>query len=247
MNIIYDFNEYLLNETLKTYDIDQTIRMVQDKLDLQFINAIVSKDINNSIKIVINDVSYNNTFSLCLDVINTMMINTFGWFPSKMLMINTVGQPNNKKYDDDFLKDNYRIIKKVDIMYEAKYDLESNIPNKLYHLSIQEFENKIFKNGLIPKSGNKLSKHLDRIYVCNNIKDCKTLINDMKLNFFNIKYYNKKNKLNIKWIIYEINTKLPNKPKDFKLRLFKDPNYINGYYLVDNIPPQNIKIIEKES
>jgi len=248
MNIIYDFNNFLLNETLKTYDIDLTIKSAQVEIDLLFINAFVSKNsINNSIKILINDIFYNNTFSLCLDVINTMMINRFGWFPSIMLMINTVGQPNNKRYDENFLKNNFRNIKNVEITYEAKYDLESNVPNKLYHLSFQEFENKILKSGLSPKSGNKLSKHLDRIYVCSNIEDCKELISRMKLNFAEIKFHNKKNKINTKWIIYEIDTNLQNKPIDFKLRLFKDPNYKNGYYLVDNIPPQNIKIVDKES
>ena len=246
MNIIYDFNEYLLNETLKTYDINLTAEKVKNEIDLQRINAEV-KISNNTIKIKMNDIMCNHTFSLCLDVINVMMINWFGWFPYKMEMYNWTNMSNTKMYNQNTLIDRYKDLKSVEITYEAKYDLESNIPNKLYHLSIQEFEKNILKLGLFPKSGNKLTKHFDRVYVCDSIVDCKSLIPRMKLVFNDKIFNNKKLKLNDNWIIYEIDTNLPNKPKDFTLRLFKDPNYINCYYLVDNIPPQNIKIIEKES
>ena len=48
------------------------------------------------------------------------------------------------------------------------------------------------------------------------------------------------NKINDKWIIYEIDT------KGLDIKLYKDPNYSNGYYVVDNIYHSNIKIYEKE-
>lgn len=245
MDIIYNFNEYLLNETLKTYDINLTADKVRNEINLQRINANVSI-INDKIIIQINDIMYNHTFGLCLDVINVMMINWFGWFPSQMKMVNWLNQPNTKMYNKEVLIEKYKDLKNVEITYEAKYDLQDNIPDKLYHLSIQQFEKKILDNGLSPKAGNKLTKHFDRIYVCDNITDCKNLIPRMKLIFYEKKFNNPKLKLNDKWIIYEINTNLPNKPNDFILKLFKDPNYKNGYYLVDNIPPQNIIIVDKE-
>jgi hypothetical protein len=247
MNIIHDFNEYLLNETLKTYDINITADKVRNEINLQRINANVNANVNdNKINIKMNDVMYNHAFGLCLDVINVMMINWFGWFPSQMNMINWLNQENIKMYNREILIEKYQDLKSVEITYEAKYDLESKIPHKLYHLSIQEFESKILKLGLSPKSGNKLTKHFDRIYVCNNIDDCKKLIPRMKLLFNEKKFNNRKLKLNDKWVIYEINTNLPNKPKKFELKLFKDPNYPFGYYIIDNINPQNIKIIDRE-
>ena len=51
------------------------------------------------------------------------------------------------------------------------------------------------------------------------------------------KIYNK----NTKWIIYEIDTKLSNINV-----LYKDPNYIDGYYYLNNIESIGIKIAEKE-
>ena len=71
-----------------------------------------------------------------------------------------------------------------------------------------------------------------------NIEDCKILIPRMDLFYQEEKYdiirnpnnpkgkYNK----NTKWIIYEIDTKIGEITK-----LYKDPNYINGYYFLDNI------------
>jgi len=65
---------------------------------------------------------------------------------------------------------------------ESKFDeIVEDIPNKLYHLSINEYKDKIIKYGLYPKSKNKLTSHLDRIYLCDNINDCKILINRMSL------------------------------------------------------------------
>ena len=49
--------------------------------------------------------------------------------------------------------------------------------------------------------------------------------------------YNK----NTKWIIYEIDTEDANIDK-----LYKDPNYLNGYYYLDNINKKSIKVIDLE-
>ena len=55
------------------------------------------------------------------------------------------------------------------ICIEAKYDHEVKIPSILYHASPIKLKDKILKNGLSPKSGNKISKHPERIYLTNNI------------------------------------------------------------------------------
>jgi hypothetical protein len=62
----------------------------------------------------------------------------------------------------------------------------------------------------------------------------------MKFHYKIRKTNNKKDNLNDKWIIYEIVT------SGLDIKLYKDPNYINGYYIVDNIPSDLIKIIDKE-
>lgn len=85
----------------------------------------------------------------------------------------------------------------------------------------------------------KLSSHIDRIYLCKSIDNCKILIPQMKLYYFeekdnNIyKLGNKKYKKNIKWIIYEINN-------SNDIILYKDHRYLNGF------SPENINEIERE-
>jgi RNA:NAD 2'-phosphotransferase (TPT1/KptA family) len=153
-----------------------------------------------------------------------------------MYIKNISGASNLMKYDQDYLIDKKNYFSDVTIIYEPKYDIESEIPRYLYHLSIQEFNNKILKFGLVPKSKNKLSKHLDRIYVCKDPNDCKNLINRMIIHYVH-KY---EDKLNLKWIIYKIDT------DGLNLKLFKDPNYNDGYYLVDNIPPNNLSVFDNE-
>jgi len=128
MNIIYNLNEYL-HKTLKTYDINITVNKVKSEINLQRINADIKIE-DNKILIKINDIMYNHTFGLCLDVINVMMINWFGWFPTQMNMINWLNQENIKMYNRETLIEEYKDLKSVEIMYEGKCDLESKIHDK---------------------------------------------------------------------------------------------------------------------
>jgi hypothetical protein len=70
--------------------------------------------------------------------------------------------------------------------------------------------------------------------------DYYNLTNRMKFYYNNRKINNVEDKINDKWIIYEIDT------SGLDIKLFKDPNYIDGYYIIDNIPSDLIKIIDKE-
>ena len=49
-----------------------------------------------------------------------------------------------------------------------------------------------------------------------------------------------KNKINSKYIIYKIDT------NNLNIKLYKDPNYNNGYYSINNIPATNISVFDKE-
>jgi hypothetical protein len=96
------------------------------------------------------------------------------------------------------------------------------------------------KSGLIPKSKSKLTYHPDRTYVCLHKLGCKALISNMKMFYKSLLWKNTKNKIDYRWVIYEIDT------KDLDIKLYLDPNYIGGYYTLDNIPPDKIKIVEYE-
>jgi hypothetical protein len=178
--------------------------------------------------------------SKTFDAIESYFINMMGWFPSMMKIISLSGMENNIQYNKDYLIKNMSFISKANIIFESKFDIESNIPDKLYHLSIKEFEKSILKNGLSPKSKSKISYHDSRIYVCRSILNCKWLIPNMEMIYNQQKWSNPKSKINDDWIIYEIDT------NGLDIDLYYDPNYIGGYYLLKNIPSNNIKIVEVE-
>lgn len=238
---IETWSDFILNETLKTHDIDLTLYNVNNELSLLKFNFNIQKNPNNSLLLTLNGFNYINNVGEYLDIINRLLTDRHGWFPTKMEITNFSGMVNIFPYNEEILKsENNKYYTTVSITYESKYDTETILPDKLYHLSIQEYKDDVLKKGLIPKSKSKLSIHLDRICVCSDIKDCYNLINRMKFYYKNRKINNKKDKINYKWIIYEIDT------KDLNIKLYKDPNYINGYYIVDNIPKNLIKIIDKE-
>jgi hypothetical protein len=239
--MIKKFNEYLetLNEgIIKTTDIDQTINSSHNFLSKLKIDYEITK-FNNKILLKIN--SFDN-IHLIRDIFNTIesyFINMNGWFPSTMDLESIHNSNKILSYNNEYLIARQNFLKSVTLYFESKFDIEDIIPNKLYHLSIQNFEKGIIKYGLVPKEKSKLTQHPDRIYVCKTIQDCKNLIYQMKFYYSNLKIENPKNKINDKWIIYEIDTTSVNK-------LYKDPNYNNGFYILNPIKPSDIKIIEKE-
>jgi hypothetical protein len=238
---IETWSDFILNETLKTHDIDLTLYNVNNELSLLRLNFNIQKNPNNSLLLTLNVFNYINSLGDYLDIINRLFIDRHGWFPTKMEITNFSGIINTFSYDEKILRsEDSKYYTTVKITYESKYDIEKILPDNLYHLSIQEYEDNVLEKVLIPKSKSKLSVHLDRIYVCSDIKDCYNLINRMKFHHKNRKINNKKDNLNDKWIIYEINT------SGLDIKLYKDPNYINGYYIIDNIPSDLIKIIDKE-
>ena len=192
------------------------------------------------------DLSVKAKLDNLFDVINSSIINKGGWFPSQMNITNIHGMKISLRYDLNNLYLNHSQYNIVEIIYESKFDEDiKEIPDRLYHLSISEYSDKIIKYGLVPKSKDKLTSHLDRIYLCKSIDDCENLINRMKLYYNDEKSFNVYNKEKRKYykntypVIYEID----NSDKFIK-NLYKDPNYDNGFYTLDNISPNKIKIIK---
>jgi hypothetical protein len=248
--IIKNYKDYFdsINEGLiKTLDgekgvnyLVQTLSVLNFNVSGRFENDIISFSINNFNKI------QNNRLDDLFDTISSILTNLYGWFPSNMIIVNENKMLTNKKFSEGYLKLNKDIIESVTIQFDSKFDeIDNNNLDKLYHLSIQEYDKKIRKYGLSPRSKSKLSSHSDRVYICKSIDDCKLLIPQMKLYYSeekdnNIyKLGNKKYRKNSKWIIYEIDN-------EKNIVLYKDPRYINGYYTLENINPENIKEIEKE-
>jgi len=175
-----------------------------------------------------------------IDSLLAIIVNLGGWFPSSLIVLNLAGLINQVKYQEEWIYQQHQNIKDITFIFESKFDITVDVPDKLYHLSI--VENKIKKYGLCPRSGSKLTSHLDRIYVCKTLEDCELLIPNMKYYYFNeFKYriLNKKFKKDTQPVIYEIDN-----TSNFVTKMYQDPNYINGYYILDNIDPKLIKLVK---
>lgn len=196
-------NLILLEGLITTHPIDKSIKIIKKR----FNNLNIEKQEDGEIYIE----NINDEIKAYLPLFNNL-----GYFISLMTLD---GEEWTKDYNDD--------IKPIAIILEPKYDLKIEpIPNILYHTSPIKFKDKISKIGFIPKTGNKLSKHPDRIYLTDN---------------FDIAMYfglNIKKEENVGFCIYEINgEKLNNLYSDINL---KD----GGYYTLENISPKNFKLIK---
>lgn len=236
---LLNYLEFIKEGLIKTQPSDIVLRKV-NFLPNNLIYKINHTESDNLINLEIFFFNKLSEISKTFDVIESYFINMMGWFPSNMIITNLSGMENTIQYNRDYLIKNMNFISKVNIIFESKFDIESNIPDKLYHLSIKEFQNSIMKSGLSPKSKSKISYHDSRIYVCKTILDCKSLISNMKMFYSQQKWSNPKSKINDSWIIYEIDT------NGLDIKLYHDPNYLSGYYLLSNTPSSNIEIVEKE-
>src|SRR5690606_35327001 len=89
----------------------------------------------NSDNLIHFEISYFNKISdisKTFDTIESYFINMMGWFPSTMIVTNLSGMSNNMQYNKSFLIETMEFIDKVNIIFESKFDIESNIPDKLY-------------------------------------------------------------------------------------------------------------------
>ena len=237
--ILLNYLDFIKEGLIKTQSADIVLRKVSF-LPKNLIYGIRHTKSDNLIHFEILFFNKLSEVSKTFDAIESYFINMMGWFPSMMKIISLSGMENDIQYNRDYLIKNMSFISKVNIIFESKFDIEFNIPDKLYHLSIKEFEKSILKGGISPKSKSKVSYHDSRIYVCKTILGCKSLIENMKMIYNQQKWSNPKSKIDDRWVIYEIDT------NGLDIKLYTDPNYIGGYYILNNIPISNVKKIEEE-
>jgi hypothetical protein len=236
---LLNYLEFIKEGLITTQPADVVLRKV-NFLPNNLIYGINHTKSDNLIHFEILFFNKLSEISKTFDAIESYFINMMGWFPSIVNIVGLSGMKNTIQYNKDYLIQNMNFISKINIIFESKFDIESNIPNKLYHLSIKEFEKSILENGLSPKSKSKISYHDSRIYLCKSILGCKSLIPNMEMIYNQQKWSNPKSKIDDRWVIWEIDT------KDLDIKLYTDPNYIEGYYVLNNIPKSNIKKIEEQ-
>jgi len=238
-DFITTYSSFVKNETLKSYDIVITKEKIDTELSLMNYNFDLNKN-DGVLELKLNSFFSVDLLKIKFDHINSLFIDRFGWFPSMMVLENRHGKKNKLSYNQEYLFSNQKYLETITIIFEPKSDKIENHKNIMYHLSIQEYVENVIKNGLVPKSKSKLSKHLDRIYLCDDISNCYKLIPKMKVDYMMKKSKNLKNEINDKYIIYEVNL------KDLDIDVHNDPNYIHGFFVVDNINPKRLIIKDTE-
>lgn len=224
-----NFNYELLKEGLiKSCEYDFSIDKINNLINkYNLIGICKMYIIKDRIYFEINDDDTNKKKKFFSEFL--ILLNNIGYFISNYKINNKI--ENNAIDLLTFINN-----KSVIVYLNKKFDNESvNIPEFLFHVTEEQYIERIRRYGLINKSKKYIENHPERIYFFDNINSCyeyidfkqilnpiilkidvKTL-NKLKLNFFN------KEKENIK--------------------LHIDPKYqpfINAYYTYDNIPPYSI-------
>jgi hypothetical protein len=194
-------NEYIIKEGLiKTYPLNKSI----DILEKKFKNIDVSLGEDNEIYI---------EGKIELNKLKTLS-NTLGYHISTIIQNDNIIDEKSINIDKEYM-----------VCIEPKYDIEIDVPTIIYHSTLDIYLNKILKNGLYPKSKNKISKHPDRIYFSLSFEDALIFCKFLE------KEYDKKAS------VIKINT------KNLNNKFYSDINFRErGIYTLNNIPPNNIEI-----
>lgn len=158
------------------------------------------------------------------------LANNLGWYISVYLT------KENLKWKE--FKDNVIDGTLISLQVEPKFDLDVTDQNFkiLYHITPSINDKKISEIGLVPKSLNKISYHPERVYFGKSESDVDSLLAQFKkLRSTDDDCY---------YSIYQVDIGKEMKRND-QLRLFKDPNFENGFYTLSNIHKDNLKIIKK--
>lgn len=219
----------LLDILLETYKVEYKLNLKEGLIKTtnigKTLNILEKKYSSKFIFTRSENSFYIKTFNTNINTLLDGIIkdaNTLGWFPSFIETEEYTG-----KWDEKYFKEG-----EIKLRFEAKFDEEvvENIPSILYHVTPTQNADKILNIGLVPKSRSKASYHPDRVYLSKDLKDIENL-GEM--------FYQKTGIKN--WTILKIETDMI--PGGY-LKVYTDPNYVQGYYTLNNIPPQAIKKVK---
>ena len=231
INECFKINNNVNEGLIKTYNPDITYSILQRVFRI-YDHEIFIDSYDSQIKYAFNDNNLNFPMEINIDQYITLneilgiekKINLCGYIISTII-INDILYKTTYEFIE---KNKNNIFNNISFLIDAKYDVSINM-NKLkdiyiYHITHIKYKDKILTNGLIPKSKNKLSYHLDRIYFETNITQLNNLATQLYPGETNLIYL----KINI---------------KDITCKFYQDPNYSSGIYTFENIPPNQIEIL----
>lgn len=218
------FNEGLM----KTYDIGFLLKSLYEYYNRkQYVFTIT----HNTPKMQVNLLLLEN---VTIDKIKSIngYLQTCGYYIADV----EVNETNNWIHYTDLIKMNDNDIYLLNVVIEPKFNIVKKL-NTCYHVTSELNLDKILRIGLVPRSGNKLSYHPDRVYVTDNIESCERLISKLLESSAVYNRDEKGNKItrNKNCVILEITS---------DIAFYDDPNYADSYFTYENIAPKNIKLIK---
>ena len=220
-----------LNEGLiKTVELNKAISIIERSLvGVDIYHNIEKNDNSDIFSISFEDSIKNNVVEGLFGIINNL-----GYFCSYCTYFKKIGGKNFPWVDINDYSNKSKNCIKVQFFFESKFDKTlKHKPSILYHVCNEKNLDKIKKIGLIPKSKNKRTNHPERIYVALHLDNAKKMMD-------NFIFDDRINDVNNMYSILKINTS--DEYYD-NIKLFKDPNYIGGYYTYQNFRPKDIEVV----
>lgn len=223
-----EFFNYIKEGLIKTYPIKTTIKLIKRELGgLNF--AIDFDDDTIFIKLISSDLNLDKLLSIY------RTINLCGYFVSNYDFYNSsdivigylIHDDELSEYFNEKLFENITKSHFTQITIESRFNKISDKKEILYHVTSKNNKEKIKNIGLVPKSKNKRANHTDRIYLGFD----KIITKNLAYQFSKGDY-----------ILLKINT------NGLNVNFYNDSDFTgNGVYTYDNIPIDNIEIIEEFS
>ncbi len=212
INIFNSFNKQskdgllvLTEGLIKTYPLEKSLNIIKKRFP--YLNVLIEDD---------GELYIDNFKKELKEYLP--LFNNLGYFIAQI------------KINNEWVKEFDENIIPIALFLEAKYDIKiDKIPNKLYHTSPLKYKDKILKYGFVPKSKNKISIHLDRIYLTDNILTAKLFAKNLQKEYSD--FYQDG------YCIYSIDG-------DCIKELYSDVNLRKGgFYTLHNISPKCFKIV----
>jgi hypothetical protein len=181
LKLLEIYKNYILKEfTSQTIDANKTIETLKSRFKNRFSDVVSYKEENvqnKDLKDFIPGIGVTFNGSTAEGIMNNIeqinqFMDSFGWFPASISSDHLNKFNNYKKWysslqpsSDLYLNSN----KPIEIVYHPKFTPSIDIPKgmKLYHITPDVYLDKIFKNGLGPKSKGKMVSHPERVYLFN--------------------------------------------------------------------------------
>lgn len=188
---------------------------------------LITKDPDSGLKGIL----YKTDKALPIDQFKKLaqLLNSLGWFCSAIAVNNGDFRKFSNNALINILNAPYNLLE-IDIA--AKFDIQTTTPPKLlYHATPSVNIAKIQKIGLVPKSKNLLMATKDRIYFSSSLQNLKDVL---------IPHLSEINKVD-SWSILQLDTTAIDRRE---IRWFLDTKYPHGYYVIQNIRPEWLQVVD---